>query len=104
MSKRLQEEGSYRRIKDPLQSWYAGVVQEQIAGARNEAARLLIKALRAYDPNMVMEGAHTRAGWVTIAYRENGKLVKYTIPEEWGRAARGMDLPTLGVLEKIAQP
>src|SRR5690606_13586442 len=47
------------------------------------------------------KGAHTKPGWEVVAYRENGKLVQFTIPEEWGRAARGMDVRTLGVVEQL---
>jgi hypothetical protein len=100
--KRMNEDGSVRRIKDPAQALYHNIVAQQLLIARNQTAKLFHEALRRASPQLLYEGNMDKApdGWEVIRYKRAGETVEFAVPPEWGATAKGLEAYQLGVIEK----
>jgi len=111
-SQYISEEGSVRRIQDPLESWFKAFVDTRVKVARNRGAKQMVAAIRRYGQQQgalfVRDEKPKAPGWEKVSYYEEGKRKDFYVPDVFARLAKGMDELNLGLLEafarRIAQP
>lgn len=107
--KTMTEEGSTRKLDDPLSNWMGQFIQVQETVARNTAAKSVISGLQELEKRTgevlvtpVIGKAESSKVIDTISYYVNGKKETVQVPTIYAVTAKSLDAEASNVLIKAA--
>lgn len=95
---------SIREIENPLESLLDYTYKAHVQGAKNMAAKTLAdyRTLPGFEDIIKpIEKPANAKGKSTISYLENGKKKMIEVPDSFARAAKGLEVETLNLIQKM---
>jgi hypothetical protein len=106
--KRMQEEGSERALKNPMEMYQAQVIKTQMEISRNQAAKALRDALEQAGTQrgetliqILRQGDDVPSGLAVMHWFEDGQMVRAAVPTEYAAMAKGLNAESANALSRL---